>query len=68
MQSLKTLGLVEGIAGPKGGYRATAATYEALSIDKSGDEVVVPVVRNGVAFEGVTASEIVFDKVMHLME
>ena len=67
MQSLKTLGLVEGLAGPKGGYRATAAAYEALSIDrgKSGDEVVVPVVRNGVAVEGVSATEIIFDKVMH---
>ena len=64
MQSLKTLGLVESIAGPKGGYRATTAAYDALSIDKSGEEVIVPIIRNGIAVEGVSASEIVFDKIM----
>ncbi len=65
MQSLKALNLVEGVPGPKGGYRATGAAYEALNIDSTGDEVVVPVIRNGVLVEGATASEIVFNKVMH---
>lgn len=65
MQSLKALNLVEGVPGPKGGYRATGAAYEALNIDATGDEVVVPVIRNGVLLEGATASEIVFNKVMH---
>lgn len=65
MQSLKALNLVEGVPGPKGGYRATGAAYEALNIDSTGDEVVVPVIRNGVLLEGATASEIVFNKVMH---
>jgi len=65
MQSLKALNLVEGVPGPKGGYRATGAAYEALNIDASGDVVVVPVIRNGVLVEGATASEIVFNKVMH---
>lgn len=65
MQSLKALNLVEGVPGPKGGYRATGAAYEALNIDSTGDEVVVPVIRNGVLVDGATASEIVFNKVMH---
>jgi predicted transcriptional regulator len=65
MQSLKALNLVEGVPGPKGGYRATGAAYEALNIDATGDVVVVPVIRNGVLVEGATASEIVFNKVMH---
>ncbi len=65
MQSLKALNLVEGVPGPKGGYKATGAAYEALNVDASGDVVTVPVIRNGVLVEGATASEIVFNKVMH---
>ncbi len=65
MQSLKALNLVEGVPGPKGGYRATGAAYEALSIEATGDVVTVPVIRNGVLMEGTTASEIIFNKVMH---
>jgi hypothetical protein len=65
MQSLKALNLVEGVPGPKGGYRATGAAYEALNIDASGDVVTVPVTRNGVLVEGATVSEIIFNKVMH---
>ncbi len=65
MQSLKALNLVEGVPGPKGGYRATGAAYEALNIETTGDVVTVPVIRNGVLMEGATASEIIFNKVMH---
>jgi predicted transcriptional regulator len=68
MQSLKALNLVEGVPGPKGGYKATGSAYEALSLDATGDVVVVPVIRNGVAVEGATASEIVFNKVMKTHE
>ncbi len=68
MQSLKALNLVEGVPGPKGGYRATGSAYEALSLDATGDVVVVPVLRNGVAVDGATASEIVFNKVMKTHE
>lgn len=64
MQSLKALNLVEGVPGPKGGYRATGGAYEALNIDSTGEVVVVPVIRNGVAVEGATTSEIYFTKVM----
>jgi predicted transcriptional regulator len=65
MQSLKALRLVEGVPGPKGGYKATGDAYQVLNLDHGGEEVVVPVVRNGVTVEGVSASEIVFNKVMH---
>ena len=64
MQSLKALKLVEGVPGPKGGYRATGSAYEALSIEATGEVVTVPVLRNGVLMEGTTASEIIFNKVM----
>ena len=64
MQSLKALNLVEGVPGPKGGYKATGSAFEAISLDAAGDVVVVPIVKNGVVVDGVTASEIVFNKVM----
>jgi len=64
MQSLKALNLVEGVPGPKGGYRATGDAYEALNINAAGETVVVPVIRNGVLVDGTTASEIIFNKVM----
>ena len=64
MQSLKALNLVEGVPGPKGGYRATGSAYEALSLDATGDVVDVPVVKNGVIVDGASATEIVFNKVM----
>ena len=64
MQSLKALNLVEGVPGPKGGYKATGSAYDALSLDTTGDVVVVPIVKNGVVVDGATASEIVFNKVM----
>jgi predicted transcriptional regulator len=65
MQSLKVLSLVESMTGPNGGYRATSTAYVELNIETTGDVVTVPVVRNGVFMEGTTASEIVFDKIMH---
>ena len=68
MQSLKALNLVEGVPGPKGGYKATGTAYEALNIGATGDVVTVPVTRNGVVVEGTTASEIVFNKVMNTQQ
>ena len=65
MQSLKALNLVEGVPGPKGGYKATGAAYEELNIDATGDVVVVPILKNGVVVNGASATEIIFNKVMH---
>lgn len=64
MQSLKALNLVEGVPGPKGGYKATGAAYEVLCLDNSGDIVDVPIIKNGVQVEGASANEIIFNKVM----
>ena len=65
MQSLKALNLVGAVYGRKGGYRATGEAYEVLNLDNGGDEVAVPVIRNGVLVKGATASEIIFDNIMH---
>jgi predicted transcriptional regulator len=64
MQSLKALHLVEGVPGPKGGYRAITAAYEAINLDGNDDVVDVPVIRNGSPVEGATANEITFYTVM----
>jgi len=67
MQSLKALNLVEAVTGPKGGYRAMAKAYDVLRLDKreNGEDVAVPVIRNGVLVKGATASEIIIDNIMH---
>lgn len=64
MQSLKALHLVEGVPGPKGGYRAITAAYEAINLDGNDDVVDVPVIRNGSPVDGATANEITFYTVM----
>lgn len=63
MQSLKALNLVEGVPGPKGGYKATGSAYQALNLDTAGD-AVTPIMKNGIVVNGATANEIIFDKVM----
>ena len=67
MRSLKALNLVESVTGPKGGYTASAIAYDALSMGNNGngDEVRVPVVRNGIIVEGASATEIVFNNFRH---
>ena len=63
MQLLKALGLVEGVPGPKGGYRPTGDAYQALDIEVMNEEMVVPVYRNGAALSNATTAEISFTTV-----
>jgi predicted transcriptional regulator len=63
MQLLKALGLVEGVPGPKGGYKPTGAAYDALKIQQLKNESVVPLYRNNVLVTGATAAEISFTTV-----
>ncbi len=65
MQSLKALGLVEGVPGPKGGYKVTGATYRALSLSELDKETTVPLRRNDELIENATAAEISFTTVRH---
>lgn len=58
MQALRALGLVEGVPGPKGGYRPTSKAYELLSITKPEESVVVPVVVNDSVLEDLSVEEI----------
>ncbi len=65
MQSLKALGLVEGVPGPKGGYKATGETYRALCLSEMEKETVVPIKRNDEIVQNATAAEISFTTVRH---
>jgi predicted transcriptional regulator len=65
MQSLKVLQLVEGVPGPKGGYKATGEAYEALNITAMDNEALVPIYKNGEIVEGATVAEISFTTVRH---
>ncbi|MFW6000333.1 MAG: Rrf2 family transcriptional regulator, partial [Halorubrum sp.] len=54
MGSLSTLGLVEGVAGPDGGYIPTDEAYETLGIERLKDAATTPVEREGDPVEDVT--------------
>lgn len=65
MQSLKALQLVEGVPGPKGGYRPTAAAFEALDLDDIDQPAEVTLLRNGELLEGINVEEIDLTSVHH---
>ena len=65
MQSLKALQLVEGVPGPKGGYKPTAAAYEALEIQQMDDPASVPIEHEGEPVEDVIVEEIDLSSVHH---
>ncbi|MDD2666171.1 MAG: CBS domain-containing protein [Methanocellales archaeon] len=65
MQSMKALELVEGIPGPKGGYKPTGNAYEAINLDKLDKEAIVCIYRNGILIEGATVSNIDFISLRH---
>ncbi|NKE35595.1 HTH domain-containing protein [Natronococcus sp. JC468] len=65
MQSLKALQLVEGVPGPKGGYKPTAAAFEALEIQQMDDPASVPIEHEGEPLEDVIVEEIDLSSVHH---
>lgn len=60
MQNLRALQLVEGVPGPRGGYKPTATAYRRLDAEAMDDPAEVPVERNGEPVDGVTVTEIDF--------
>jgi transcriptional regulator len=65
MQSLKALQLVEGVPGPKGGYKPTATAFEALDIHQLDSAAQVPLSHNGEPVEGGNVEEIDLTSVHH---
>ncbi len=60
MQALRSLGLVEGVPGPKGGYLPTAEGYKILNFDALKKEVKIPIFVGGRMLDGVTVRDIDF--------
>ena len=65
MQSLKAIGLVDGIPGPKGGYIPTESAYKELNLNLSDGDYDVPIRRNGEIVRGVNVKEIDFTTLCH---
>jgi predicted transcriptional regulator len=65
MQSLKALKLVEGVPGPKGGYKPTAGAFDALDIQQMDEPASVPMSHGGDPVTGVNVEEIRLSSVHH---
>lgn len=65
MQSLKALQLVEGVPGPKGGYRPTATAYDALQIQDIDHAADVPLYHDGERVERANVERIDLTSVHH---
>jgi len=65
MQSLKAVGLVDGVPGPKGGYIPTGLAYKELNLDLTGGDYSVSISRNGEVVRGANVQEIDFTTLCH---
>ncbi len=65
MQSLKALQLVEGVPGPKGGYKPTANAYEALDVQQMDEPAFVPMFHDGEEVKNANVEEINLSSVHH---
>ncbi|ADB63336.1 transcriptional regulator, TrmB (plasmid) [Haloterrigena turkmenica DSM 5511] len=65
MQSLKALQLVEGVPGPKGGYKPTVTAYETLEIQQMDEPATVPLEHEGKHLEDIIIEEIDLSSVHH---
>ncbi|MBP3791006.1 MAG: CBS domain-containing protein [Methanobrevibacter sp.] len=63
MQSLRSLSLVKGVPGPRGGYKPTIEAYHALNISVSDNDSIVPIFKNGKKVEDISVAKIEFTSV-----
>lgn len=63
MQSLRSLGLVKGVPGPRGGYKPTVEAYHSLNIKVSDKDYHVPIYKDGEEVEGVSVAKIEFTSI-----
>jgi predicted transcriptional regulator len=65
MQSLRSLGLVKGVPGPRGGYKPTIKAYHTLNIQASDNQTLVPIFKDGKKVRDITVSQIEFTTITH---
>ena len=63
MQSLRSLGLVKGVPGPRGGYKPTIEAYHSLNISVSDEDSKVPIYENDERLEDISVARIEFTSV-----
>ncbi len=63
MQSLRSLGLVKGVPGPRGGYKPTIEAYHSLNISISDKEAKVPIYKNDERLNNISVAKIEFTSV-----
>jgi hypothetical protein len=65
MQSLRSLGLVKGVPGPRGGYKPTIDAYHTLNITDLSKETQVPIFKGGKELKDITVAKIEFTSIPH---
>lgn len=65
MQSLRSLSLVKGVPGPRGGYKPTIEAYHNLNISVSDDSAIVPIFKNNTKVKDLSVAKIEFTSVPH---
>jgi predicted transcriptional regulator len=65
MQSLRSLGLVKGVPGPRGGYKPTIEAYHTLNISASDKDTLVPVFKDGNQLKDISVAKIEFTSIPH---
>ena len=63
MQSLRSLGLVKGVPGPRGGYKPTIEAYQSLNISVSDEDSKVPIYKNDKRLDDISVARIEFTSV-----
>lgn len=64
MQSLRSLGLVQGVPGPRGGYKPTLEAYHALNIENDPCEIHVPIFVRGESIPDISVNKIEFTSIL----
>ena len=65
MQSLKALQLVEGVPGPKGGYKPTGTAFDALELQEMDQPADVPFRHGGESIDRANVQQIDLTSVHH---
>lgn len=65
MQSLRSLGLVKGVPGPRGGYKPTIEAYHTLNISAIDKEALVPIFKKGKRVGDLSVAKIEFTSIPH---